>query len=80
MDEFPFLRRELLAFSSLFSWYNNVAVLRDRGNMEAINNPHGGICSRGCKFDACKLSEEGSDKYTHFEHGKVDRNASSCTR
>ena len=52
----------------------------DRGNMEAVKDPHTFICSRGCQLGAWELSEEGSDKHTHFNHDQVGCNASSRTR
>ena len=72
----------LLSFShsrAVSNRYNHVAPMGDRGNMKAIKDPHTFICSRRCQLGAWELSEEGSDKYTHFNHDQVGCNASSRT-
>lgn len=77
----PNLHHKLSFPSSIpFSSRNyNLATLRIRADMEAIQDPHARIRSRGCQLDPSALSKEDGNEQTQFNHDKVDGDASPCT-
>lgn len=61
--------------SNLLPRDDDLAIMRVRGDMEAIQDPHARIRHRGCQLDTRTLSKEDGDEQTHFDHDEMGGDA-----